>query len=303
MTIKALRTPEERFSVLPAFPYQPNYIDDLDGFESLRMAYIDEGDPSSETTFLCLHGEPSWSYLYRKMIPIFTGAGHRVVAPDLFGFGRSDKPVDESIYTFDFHRDSLMHFIERLDLKNITLVCQDWGGLLGLTIPMDMQDRFKNLIVMNTAISVGETASEGFYQWRDFCANVPEIPVGGLFACDAGPAVSVIDVVAYDAPFPDNSYKAGVRRFPAMVPVEPMMDGVEHGKRAREFWSKDWNGQSFMAIGMKDPALGEGPMEKLRTFIKGCPEPLKTEEAGHFVQEYGVEIAEKALIHFGMNNK
>jgi len=166
-----------------------------------------------------------------------------------------------------------------------------------------MQDRFKNLIVMNTAISVGETASDGFYQWRDFCANVPEIPVGGLFACDAGSAVSVMDVIAYDAPFPDNSYKAGVRRFPAMVPVEPTMDGVEHGKRAREFWSKDWNGQSFMAIGMKDTALGEGPMEYLRSFIKGCPEPLKIAEAGHFVQEYGVEIAEKALVHFEMNNK
>lgn len=303
MTIKALRTPEERFSVLPAFPYQPNYIDDLAGFESLRMAYIDEGDSSSENTFLCLHGEPSWSYLYRKMLPIFTGAGHRVVAPDLFGFGRSDKPVDESVYNFDFHRDSLMQLIERLDLKNITLVCQDWGGILGLTIPMDMQDRFKNLIVMNTAIAVGETASEGFYQWRDMCANVPEIPVGGLFACDAGPAVSVMDVVAYDAPFPDNSYKAGVRRFPAMVPVEPTMDGVELGKRSREFWSKEWNGQSFMAIGMKDTALGEGPMEYLRSFIKGCPEPLKIAEAGHFVQEYGVEIAEKALVHFEMNNK
>ncbi|WP_286292180.1 haloalkane dehalogenase [Vibrio apostichopi] len=302
MTINALRTPDERFSILPAFPYQPNYVDDLEGFDSLRMAYIDEGDATAENTFLCLHGMPSWSYLYRKMIPVFTEAGHRVVAPDLFGFGRSDKPVDESVYTFDFHRDSLLRFIERLDLKNITLVCQDWGGILGLTIPMDMQDRFKNLIVMNTAISVGETAPEGFYQWRDFCANAPEIPVGGIFACDAGPQVNLLDVLAYDAPFPDNSYKAGARRFPAIVPVDPSMDGVEHGIRARQFWSKQWSGQSYMAIGMKDTALGEGPMEYLRTFIKGCPEPMKIADAGHFVQEYGIEVAQNALAAFGLEN-
>jgi haloalkane dehalogenase len=156
MSLKALRTPEERFSILPNFPYQPKYIDDLPGYESLRMAYIDEGPADAETVFLCLHGEPSWSYLYRKMLPIFTAAGHRVVAPDMFGFGRSDKPVRDEDYTFDFHRDSLLRFIERLDLQGVALVCQDWGGVLGLTLPMDMPGRFSRLLVMNTAIGVGE---------------------------------------------------------------------------------------------------------------------------------------------------
>ncbi|MCX2981399.1 alpha/beta fold hydrolase [Halieaceae bacterium IMCC14734] len=300
MSIQALRTPKERFSLLPAFPYEPNYTDSLPGYDSLRMAYIDEGD-STEEVFLCLHGEPAWSYLYRKMIPVFCSAGHRAVVPDLFGFGRSDKPVDDAVYTFDFHRDSLLRLIEQLDLTNITLVCQDWGGILGLTLPMDMPGRFKRLLVMNTAIPIGEPLSEGFARWKGFAARAPEIPISGMFASDALEAVNLMDALAYDAPFPDNRYKAGVRRFPQLVPVEPGMSGIEHGLRAREFWSKEWSGSSFMAIGMRDGVLGEGPMEALRGLIKNCPEPLKVPEAGHFVQEYGAAIAQRALEHFGIS--
>ena len=301
MTIKGLRTPEERFSVLPAFPYQPNYVDDLGGYESLRMAYIDEGDKDSEYTFLCLHGEPTWSYLYRKMIPVFTDAGHRVVAPDLFGFGRSDKPIEDSVYNFEFHRNSLIQLIEHLDLKNIVLVCQDWGGCLGLTIPMDMQDRFKKLIVMNTTISNGEPLAEAAVQWMAFNETISELPVAGLVACDAGAAVNVMDALAYDAPFPDKNYKVGVKRFPQMIPTNADDDAVKYGLRAIEFWSNEWSGESFMAIGMKDAVLGEAAMMQLKTVIKGCPEPMKIEEAGHFVQEYGVEIAEQALASFTMS--
>ncbi len=264
------------------------------------MAYVDEGDSTTEV-FLCLHGEPAWSYLYRKMIPVFTGAGHRVVAPDLFGFGRSDKPVHDSVYTFDFHRNSLIRLIEHLDLTNITLVCQDWGGILGLTMPMDMPDRFKRLLVMNTAIPIGEPLSDGFAKWKDFAARAPEIPISGMFASDALGAVNLMDALAYDAPFPDNSYKAGVRRFPQLVPVEAGMEGVDYGIRAREFWSNDWQGDSFMAIGMRDGVLGEEPMESLRGVIKNCPEPLKVHEAGHFVQEYGQQIAKAALKHFAIS--
>ncbi len=300
MPIEALRTPDERFSFLPGFPYGPRYIDDLPGYESLRLAYVDEGPANAETVFLCLHGEPSWSYLYRKMIPVFTAAGHRAVAPDFYGFGRSDKPVDEATHSFDFHRDSLMRFIERLDLRGITLVCQDWGGLLGLTLPADMADRFTRLLVMNTAIPVGEPISDGFEQWKMFAATVPEIPTGGLIVSDAGTATNLFDALAYDAPFPDNRYKAGVKRFPAIVPVEPGMEGIEHGLRARKFFSNDWSGESFMAIGMRDGVLGEPVMEELRSQIRGCPEPMKVEEAGHFVQEYGEPIARRALEHFGI---
>ena len=262
------------------------------------MAYIDEGSATAPATFLCLHGEPTWAYLYRKMIPVFTAAGYRVVAPDLYGFGRSDKPVDESTYTFEFHRDSLIRLIERLDLNNIALVCQDWGGILGLTLPMDMPQRFTRLLVMNTAIPIGEPVSEGFERWKAFAAKAPEIPVGGMLATDALSAVNLMDALAYDAPFPDNTYKAGVRRFPQLVPVTPEMPGAELGKRARAFWSDDWTGDSFMAIGMRDRVLGEHPMEHLRTIIRNCPEPMKIADAGHFVQEYGAEIAKAALQRF-----
>jgi haloalkane dehalogenase len=298
--IEALRTPDERFAILPAFPYAPKTLDDLAGYQGLRLAYVDAGPADAENVFLCLHGEPTWSYLYRKMIPVFCAAGHRAVAPDLYGFGRSDKPVDEAAYTFDFHRDSLLRFIERLDLRGITLVCQDWGGLLGLTLPMEMPERFARLLVMNTAIPIGEPISEGFAQWKLFAAMIPEIPVAGLIAGDAREAVNALDAVAYDAPFPDARYKAGVRRFPQLVPVEPGMAGIEHGRRAREFWSKDWNGASFMAIGLRDGVLGEPVMQELRGLIRGCPEPMKVSESGHFVQEYGEPIARRALEHFGL---
>jgi haloalkane dehalogenase len=299
MPIEALRTPDARFAVLPGFPYQPRYVD-LPDFDGLRLAYIDEGPADAGTTFLCLHGEPTWSYLYRKMIPVFTAAGHRVVAPDFYGFGRSDKPVDEAAYTFTFHRDTLVRFIESLDLRTITLVCQDWGGILGLTLPMDMPERFTRLLVMNTAIPVGEPVSEGFARWKSFAEMVPEIPTGGLIATDAREAMNALDVAAYEAPFPDNRYKAGVRRFPQLVPVEPGMDGADLGKRAREFWSKDWRGECFMAVGTRDLVLGVAVMEELRGLIRGCPEPMLIEDAGHFVQEYGEPIARRALEHFGL---
>lgn len=300
MTIEVLRTPEERFSLLPAFPYEPKYIDNLRGYESLRMAYVDEGDTNSATTFLCIHGEPAWGYLFRKMLPVFLKTDSRVVVPDLFGFGRSDKPIKDFIYTFDFHRQSIIRFIEHLDLQNICLVCQDWGGILGLTIPMDMKSRFSRLLVMNTAIPIGEPLSEGFARWKGFAAKAPEIPVSGMLASDALSAVNLMDALAYDAPFPDNSYKAGVRRFPQLVPVSPDMQGVETGKKARHFWSKEWTGESFMAIGMRDRVLGEQPMLQLKKYIRNCPEPLKVKEAGHFVQEYGQEIAEAAVEKFGL---
>jgi len=300
LAIEALRTPDERFAFLPRFPHAPSYADDLPGYESLRMAWVDVGDAAAEHVFLCLHGEPTWSYLYRKMIPVFVGAGHRVVAPDLFGFGRSDKPVDDAVYSFDFHRDSLLRLIERLDLRNVVLVCQDWGGLLGLTLPMDMPDRFRRLLVMNTAIPVGEPLSDGFAAWKGFAASVPEIPVAALIVSDAGGATDPIDAVAYDAPFPDDRYKAGVRAFPQRVPVEPGMPGIEHGRRARAFFANDWRGESFMAVGLRDGVLGGPVMAALRETIRGCPEPMEVPEAGHFVQEYGEPIARRALEHFGL---
>jgi len=298
MTIEALRTPDDRFDNLPDWDFPPNYIDDLEGYEGLRAHYVDEGPKDSDRTFLCLHGEPSWAYLYRFMIPHFTASGARVIAPDFLGFGRSDKPVNDADYTFHFHRNYLLRLIERLDLQNVTLVCQDWGGLLGLTLPMDMQDRFKRLIVMNTGLAVGLPAGKGFDEWREYAKNTPDMPVGGLMKRST-PHLSEAEVAAYDAPFPDHRYKAGVRRFPQLVMTDPEMEGVDISKRAAVFWNEEWQGKSFMAIGMKDPVLGPPAMKMLAGIIKGCPEPMEIAEGGHFVQEWGNEIAPAALKHFG----
>lgn len=300
MAIEALRTPDERFALLPSFPFAPKYVDDLPGYDGLRMAYVDEGPEDAETTFLCLHGEPTWSYLYRKMIPVFAAAGHRVVAPDFFGFGRSDKPVNDADYSIDFHRESALRLIDRLDLRNVTLVCQDWGGIIGLTLPMDTDGRFTRLLVMNTGLPTGEFLSDGFAGWKGFAAAASEIPVAGLIASDVKGDFNPLDALAYAAPFPDDRYKAGVRRFPQLVPVEPGMAGIDLMKRARAFYQTEWSGESFMAIGLRDGVLGKDVMEELRGVIKGCPEAMELPEAGHFVQEYGEPIAKAALDHFGL---
>lgn len=292
-----LRTPKERFVSLPDFPFEPKYLQSP-GYEGLRMHYIDEGFPSAENTFLCLHGEPTWSYLYRKMLPVFTDAGGRVVAPDLFGFGRSDKPADEAVYTFDFHRNSLIAFIEILDLKNITLVCQDWGGILGLTLPMDMPDRFSRLLVMNTTLGTGDVPlSEGFIAWKTWVRNNPDMAVGKLMGRSC-PHLTDKEIIAYDAPFPNAGYKAGVRRFPELVPDSPDSPGARLSRRAREWWRNEWTGPVFMAVGMQDPVLGPAVMQALRKNLKGCPEPCELAEAGHFVQEWGDDVAKKALAAF-----
>ncbi|MBA3880738.1 MAG: haloalkane dehalogenase [Sphingobium sp.] len=298
--IEALRTPDDRFANLPGFPWAPHYVDDLPGYEGLRAAYIDEGPRDADRTFLCLHGEPSWSYLYRRMIPVFLESGARVVAPDLFGFGRSDKPAKQSDYSFDFHRYYLLALIERLDLKHITLVVQDWGGLIGLTLPIvpEFAARLDRLIVMNTAIGTGQSAGPGFMAWKNYALSTPDLPIGALIARGT-PHLTPEEIAAYDAPYPDASYKAGAQIFPALVPIEPDMAGADYGRAASTWWSTEWNGPTFMAVGDADPVLGPPQMAVLRKQIKGCPEPMMIAGGGHFVQEWGEEIARAALESFG----
>lgn len=296
--IDSLRTPESRFANLPDFPFTPHYVEDLPGFEGLRMAYLDEGPRDATHTFLCVHGQPTWSFLYRSMIPVFTAAGHRVVAPDLFGFGRSDKPTDDTVYTFDFHRRSLLAFIRHLDLSNITLVVHDWGGILGLTLPPVESERYGRLVVMNTALATGKVPpSKGFLEWREWVAKTPDMAVGRLMG-RACPRLSEAERAAYDAPFPDIRHKAGVRQFPALVPTEPDAPGTAEALQAQDFWTNRWKGQSFMAVGMQDPVLGPPAMRYLARVIHGCPPPYEIEEAGHFVPEWGDDIARRALAAF-----
>jgi haloalkane dehalogenase len=230
------------------------------------------------------------------MIPVFLEAGGRVVAPDLFGFGRSDKPVDEDVYTFHFHRGSLVALLEALDLRRVTLVCQDWGGVLGLTIVPELSERFERLIVMNTAVVVGGNPGRGFEEWKAYNRSQHDLAVGRMIGRLHG--LRPEEAAAYDAPFPDARYKAGVRRFPELVPVTPEMEGAAEGRAAAAWWSTQWSGPTFMAIGMKDRVLGPGPMRMMQQLIRGCPEPLELPDTEHFVQESGEQVARAALAAF-----
>ena len=287
-----LRTPDSRFADLAGFAFAPRYT----LFEGARVHHVADGPPEAAVTVLCLHGNPSWSYLYRHMIPVFVASGHRVVAPDLIGFGRSDKPVDEAAHRFDFHRNMLLDFIERLDLKNILLVCQDWGGIFGLTLPMAMPERFTRLLVMNTGLGTGRL-TDGFRQWRTYSNSQPDMAVGKLFK-RGKPDMTDAEVSAYDAPFPDASYKAALRAFPNLVPDGDDAPGAAISRQALAFWRDQWAGDSFMAIGMQDPVLGPAAMRSLHTIIRNCPPPLEVPAGGHFVQEWGGPIARAALAHF-----
>jgi haloalkane dehalogenase len=291
----AARTPDARFANLPDFLWAPRYIDDLAGYEGLRMARIDEGPKEAEKVFLCLHGQPSWSFVYRHMIPEFLGIGARVVAPDLFGFGRSDKPVDDDVYSFTFHRQSLIALIEALDLRNVTLVVQDWGGLLGLTVPPEMPNRFSRLLVMNTVLGLGGGTTDGFNAWRNFHGENPDYDMAALFQKYV-PGMSDAVAAAYAAPFPDARFRAGARRFPFLVMTEPDMEGVDVSRRAASWWGSEWQGDSFMAVGEKDELIPPWLMKRMHEIL-GIKRPaLQVPEAGHFVQEtHGAEVARAAL--------
>jgi pimeloyl-ACP methyl ester carboxylesterase len=295
-----IRTDESAFANLPNFPYSASYIEKLPSFPGLRMAYIDvpaTSNPNGKVA-LCLHGEPSWSFLYRKMIPKLQAAGYRVIAPDLFGFGRSDKPIDEAWFQFDTHRASLLEFIEQLDLKNILMIVQDWGGLLGLTLPHQFPERFAQLLVMNTTLGTGDAPlSQGFTDWRAFMASQQNFDCAKLFS-RACPHLTTEEAQAYSSPFPNVESLAGVRRFPQLVPEFIDSAGAAISRQARQFWQTKWRGQSFMAIGMKDPVLGQPVMHALRKIIRGCPEPMMIENGGHFLQEWQSEhnpIVENAI--------
>lgn len=294
----ALRTPEACFANLPGYPWAPHYLSDLPALAGLRLHYLDEGPGDAKLTYLCLHGNPSWSYLYRKMIPVFLAAGQRVVAPDLIGFGKSDKPKKEGAHSFGWHRQVLLEFVERLDLKNIVLVVQDWGGLLGLTLPFASPERYAGLLVMNTMLATGDTPlSPGFLAWREMCAKKPDFDVGRLLA-RGNPQMTEQECAAYNAPFPDRGHRAALRAFPPMVPESEAADGAAVSRLAREFWRHDWNGQTLMAVGVQDPVLGPPVMRELQGIIRGCPEPMRIEQGGHFVQEQGEPIAQAAVRFF-----
>ncbi|MEQ1536949.1 MAG: tRNA adenosine(34) deaminase TadA [Burkholderiaceae bacterium] len=300
----ALRTPDAAFDNLPGYPWQPHYVSNLPALEGLRLHYLDEGEAEvaieafGQTTYLCLHGNPAWSYLYRKMIPALLESGSRVIAPDLIGFGKSDKPKKDAFHTFTWHRQVLIELIERLDLQNIVLVVQDWGGIFGLTLPHEFHgksNRIKGLLVMNTMLATGEAPlSQGFLDWREMCRKNPEFKIDKLFA-RGNPQMSPAECAAYMSPFPEKGFRAATRAFPPMVPEIPQADGAEVSRKARDFWENEWEGRTLMAVGALDPVLGLPAMRELQKSINGCPEPLVLDQAGHFVQEHGEDVAKLAV--------
>lgn len=298
-----LRTPDECFEALPGFPYQANYlnVDDCDGGQ-LRVHYLDEG-PSDGDIVLLMHGEPSWCYLYRKMIPVLVDAGLRVIAPDLPGFGRSDKPSKRSDYTYQRHVNWMQSALDQLDINNITLVCQDWGGLIGLRLLAENPDRFVRAVAANTMLPTGDhDPGQAFLDWRKFSQEVPEFPVGGIISGATTTDLSPEVVAAYDAPFPDESYKEGARQFPTLVPITPN-DPASEANRAAWGVLTQWNKPFLTAFSDSDPITkgGDAVMQKL---IPGCQgqEHTTIVNGGHFLQEdQGEKLAEAVAAFVAAN--
>jgi haloalkane dehalogenase len=299
--VETVRTPDDRFANLPGYDFEPHYVDVPDGEGgTLRVHFVDEGPAEASSTVLMLHGEPSWSYLYRRMIPIVTAAGHRAVAPDLVGFGRSDKPAKRTDYTYQRHVDWMgAALFDQLDLRHITLVCQDWGGLIGLRLAAENPDRFDRIVAANTFLPTGDRhPGDAFLAWQKFSQEVPELPVGRIV--NGGCATDLSDevVAAYDAPFPDESYKEGARQFPTLVPTTPDDPAAPANRKAWEVLTA-WTKPVLTAFSDGDP-ITAGADRHLRELVPGAsgrPHTTIT-GAGHFLQEDKGEDLARVVVDF-----
>jgi haloalkane dehalogenase len=291
----ALRTPDDRFVSLPDFPFEPHYVEVPagDGGGTLRVHYVDEG-PAGAPVVLLMHGEPSWCFLYRKMIPVLTAAGLRCVAPDLVGFGRSDKPTERAAYTYARHVEWMRAALfDELDLRDVTLVGQDWGGLIGLRLVGEHPDRFARVVAANTFLPTGDRPpGDAFLRWQQFSKATPDFAVGVIvnFGCTTDLSADV--VAAYDAPFPDDTYKAGARQFPLLVPTGPD-DSAAPANRAAWDVLRTYDKPFLTAFSDQDP-ITRGGDRVFQRDVPGCAgQPHTTiEGGGHFLQEdRGEELA------------
>jgi len=295
--LEFLRTPDERFANLSDFDFDPNYVelDDTEGGR-LRMHFLDEG-PSDAAPVLVMHGEPTWCYLYRHMIPIYAAAGHRVLAPDLIGFGRSDKPTERSDYTYQRHVDWMTEWLRQVDLMGITLVCQDWGGLIGLRLVASMPERFARVVVANTALPTGDKPmGAAFHSWRDFSQSVPNFNAGRIVYGGTTSKITASEVAAYNAPFPDASFQAGARQFPMLVPDTPDNPASAPNRAAWEtLRSMDI---PFLTVFGADDKIMAGVDREFQKSIPGAAGQNHAilPNAGHFLQEdVGKELAQVTL--------
>ena len=297
--MKTLRTPDESFENLPGYPYEPKYIEVPDGEDgSLRIHYVDEGPGDAEPVLL-MHGEPSWSYLYRKMIPIIVEAGYRVVAPDLPGFGRSDKPADRNDYTYQRHVVWMQAWLNAMDLNSVTLVCQDWGGLIGLRLVAENPDRFARVVAANTGLPTGDNpVTEAFLNWRKFSQETPEFDVGFILQGATQTELSDEVVAAYRAPFPDDTYKEGARIFPSLVPISPDDPAAPANRRAWEVLSA-FEKPFLTAFSDHDPVTAGGD-KVLQKLIPGAKKQAHTtiQGGGHFLQEDCGEEFARVVVEF-----
>ena len=295
--MKVLRTPDERFAGLPGYDFEPHYVavpaGDESG-ESIRVHYVDEGDRTSSETVLLLHGEPSWGYLYRKMVGPLVDAGFRVIVPDLVGFGRSDKPADRRDYTYARHVEWMRSALfDGLDLDGLTLFGQDWGGLLGLRLVAENPDRFRRVVAANTGLPTGDTGmGEAFLAWQRFSQETPELPVGRIIAGGCGTPLPDEVVAAYDAPFPDESFKEGARQFPVLVPTRPDDPAAPANRAAWEVLAGF--SKPFLCAYSDGDAITRGADQLFLATVPGCKgQPHATiAGGGHFLQEdRGPELA------------
>ncbi len=286
------RTPDERFADLPGYPYAPHYVD----VGPLRLHHLDEG---SGPTVLCFHGEPSWSYLYRHMLDGLVATGHRVVCPDLVGFGRSDKPTDPDWYTYERHVETVTAHLDQLELQDVTVVVQDWGGAIGLRWAVEHADQVGRLVVMNTGLFTGRV-SKGFMAWREFAERTPDLPVGfiiqGATTTDLAPEI----VAAYDAPFPNVESKAGAQRFPLLVPITPDAPGAAEMAAVSDALST-WDKPALVAFSDSDPVFPFPRAGEVFTdLIPTAGEQVRIEGGAHFLQEdRGAGIVATILDAFG----
>lgn len=286
-----LRTADDRFVDLPGYPFEPKYVE----VEGLRMHYVDEG-PRDGATVLLLHGEPTWSYLYRKMIPVLADAGYRAVAPDLPGFGRSDKLPERTDYTYARFLGWVDGFMDALDLRDIVLFGQDWGGLLGLRLAGEQPDRFARIVAANTTLPTGDVSpGKGFEAWKKYSQETPEFHVGGIVKGGCHRELPDEVIAAYNAPFPDDSYKAAARQFPVLVPVTPNDPESENNRQA---WKtlRAWGKPFLCLFGEHDVVLGRGDKYLLQNIPGTKGQPHQRFEAGHFIQEDCGEDLARAMV-------